>query len=130
LILGPFQKLRFIKLVYWHYEVYELLLCWGFRFSRRRIWRRLKMAVFWDVAPCSLVEIDSRFRDALCLHHQGRHRPDDGGSKPSLKRLSVSTIQRGATSQKTAIFLLFMLVASWHTDWFWAQNTGDKFQSS
>jgi hypothetical protein len=34
----------------------------------------IKMTVFWDVAPCSLVEIDRRFRGVL-------HRPDDGGSK-------------------------------------------------
>jgi hypothetical protein len=27
-----------------------------------------KTAVFWDVAPCSLVEIDRRFRGAYCLH--------------------------------------------------------------
>jgi hypothetical protein len=31
----------------------------------------LKMNVFWDVAPCSLVEIDWRFRDAYRLHRQG-----------------------------------------------------------
>jgi hypothetical protein len=37
----------------------------------------LKMAVFWDVAPCSLVEVYRRFRGASCLH---RDRPDDGGS--------------------------------------------------
>jgi hypothetical protein len=30
----------------------------------------LNMAVFWDVAPYSLVEIDRRFRCAYCLHHQ------------------------------------------------------------
>jgi hypothetical protein len=29
------------------------------------------MAVFWDVAPCSLVDIDWCFRGAYCLHHQG-----------------------------------------------------------
>jgi hypothetical protein len=29
------------------------------------------MTVFWDVALCSLVEINRRFRDAYCLHHQG-----------------------------------------------------------
>jgi hypothetical protein len=27
------------------------------------------MAVFWDVAPCSMMEIDRRFRGAYCLHH-------------------------------------------------------------
>jgi hypothetical protein len=32
------------------------------------------MAVFWVVAPCSLVEVYQRFRGPCCLHHQGdRH---------------------------------------------------------
>jgi hypothetical protein len=31
----------------------------------------MQMTVFYDVAPCSLVEIGRRFRDAYCLHHQG-----------------------------------------------------------
>jgi len=30
----------------------------------------MKIRVFWDAAPCSLVEVDRRFRDAYCLHHQ------------------------------------------------------------
>jgi hypothetical protein len=39
----------------------------------------MKMAVFWDFAACSLVEIDRRFRGAYCLHHKGDE--DEGGSK-------------------------------------------------
>jgi hypothetical protein len=39
-----------------------------------------KMAVFWVVAPCSLVEVYQRFRGPCCLHHQD-DRPNDGGSK-------------------------------------------------
>jgi hypothetical protein len=35
------------------------------------------MAVLWDVAPSSLVDIDPRFRGAYCLHHQG----DGGGNE-------------------------------------------------
>jgi hypothetical protein len=31
----------------------------------------LKISVFWDVAPCSLIEIDRLFRGAYCFHHQG-----------------------------------------------------------
>jgi hypothetical protein len=31
----------------------------------------VKTTVFWDVAPCSLVEIFRRFRGACCLHHLG-----------------------------------------------------------
>jgi hypothetical protein len=31
----------------------------------------MKIAVFWVVAPCNLVEVYRRFRGACCLHHQG-----------------------------------------------------------
>jgi hypothetical protein len=31
----------------------------------------MKFRVFWDVAPCSHVEVDRRFRGAYCLHRQG-----------------------------------------------------------
>jgi hypothetical protein len=30
----------------------------------------MKFRVVWDVAPCSHVEIDRRFRGAYRLHHQ------------------------------------------------------------
>jgi hypothetical protein len=43
-----------------------------------------KMAVFWVVAPCSLVDVYQRFRGPCCLHHQGLI----------------------ATTQETAIFVL------------------------
>jgi hypothetical protein len=33
----------------------------------------MKMAVFWDVASCSLVDINRRFWGAYCLRHQGYH---------------------------------------------------------
>jgi hypothetical protein len=53
----------------------------------------LKMAVFWVVAPCSLVEVYQRFRGPCCLHHQG-------------------DASRGATTQKTAIFVLIAVRTS------------------
>jgi hypothetical protein len=31
----------------------------------------MKIAVFWVVAPCSLVEVYQLFRDPCYLHHQG-----------------------------------------------------------
>jgi hypothetical protein len=31
----------------------------------------LEMAVFWNFASCSLVDIERRFRGAYCLHQQG-----------------------------------------------------------
>jgi hypothetical protein len=40
----------------------------------------MMMAVFWVVAPCSLVEVYRRFRSACCLHYQD-DRPDDEGNK-------------------------------------------------
>jgi hypothetical protein len=66
--------------------------------SEKKFWsgHRVKIAVFWVVAPCSLVEVYQRFRGPFCLRHQGctvllprrqlytdqfTHRPDDGGSK-------------------------------------------------
>jgi hypothetical protein len=36
----------------------------------------MKMAVFWVVAPCSLVEVYQRFRGPCCLHHQGDRSED------------------------------------------------------
>jgi hypothetical protein len=45
----------------------------------------LKFRAFWDVAPCSLIGVDRRFRGTYRLHYQGdnslfiTHRPDDGG---------------------------------------------------
>jgi hypothetical protein len=42
------------------------------------------MALFMDIAPCSLVEVDRRFRGAYCFHHQSlTYRPEDGGSGTS-----------------------------------------------
>jgi hypothetical protein len=32
-----------------------------------------KMAVFWVVVPCSLVEVYQRFIGPCCLHHQDYH---------------------------------------------------------
>jgi hypothetical protein len=55
------------------------------------------MKAFWDVAPCSLVEVDRRFKGAHCLHHQG----DDG---TSLKRRSTSRLH-GAIIWKALIFI-------------------------
>jgi hypothetical protein len=41
----------------------------------------MKIAVFWAVAPCFLVEVYRRFKGAYCLHNQSDDRPDYEGSK-------------------------------------------------
>jgi hypothetical protein len=37
----------------------------------------IKMTAFWDIAPCSFVDVDRRFRGAYCHNH---HCPDYEGS--------------------------------------------------
>jgi hypothetical protein len=32
----------------------------------------MKMAVFWDVMSCCLVDVDQYFKGAYCLHHQDK----------------------------------------------------------
>jgi hypothetical protein len=70
------------------------------QFQRRNM-QHQKMTVFWDVAPCSLLEIDRRFRGACCLHD----RCDDGGSK-HLWNIGQFLRDCTATSQKAVIFVL------------------------
>jgi hypothetical protein len=41
----------------------------------------MNMAVFWDVVPSSLVDIDRCFRGAYLLNNQGNDDNDDGGSR-------------------------------------------------
>jgi hypothetical protein len=40
-----------------------------FRHTREKVsgdWIKLKMVVFWDIAPCSQIETERRFRGACC----------------------------------------------------------------
>jgi hypothetical protein len=59
-------------------------------------------SVFCDIAPCSQVEVDRRFRGAYCLHHSS---PCWWWKYTLLKRRSTSTWLHGATSQKTLNFI-------------------------
>jgi hypothetical protein len=54
--------------VSWLLNIGQMCLCWHSNVWRKRI---MKMAVFWVVAPCSLVEVYRRFRGICSLHHQG-----------------------------------------------------------
>jgi hypothetical protein len=58
------------------------------------------MEAFWDIMPCSLVVVDRRLRGAYCLHNQGNHRPDDGGSTHIW---NVSLLQRDYTAPHPAV---------------------------
>jgi hypothetical protein len=52
----------------------------------------MKIAVFWVVAPCSLVEVYQRFRGTCCLHHQG-DRPHRRENLKSYKIENVETFE-------------------------------------
>jgi hypothetical protein len=58
------------------------------------------MTALWDIAPCSFVEVDRRFRGEYSLHLQG------GGGSTHLKRLFISMKLHDANSQKTLNFIL------------------------
>jgi hypothetical protein len=65
----------------------------------------MKMAVFWVVALCSLVEVYKRFRFQKCLLPPSLGRsPWWWRQQASLKRRYASTRLHG-TTQKTAIFM-------------------------
>jgi hypothetical protein len=67
----------------------------------------MKMAVFWVVAPCSLVDVYQRFRGPCCLHHQGM----------ALTRL------HGATTQKITIFCHTFIHSMYNFDFrLWAAS--------
>jgi hypothetical protein len=62
----------------------------------------MKLTVYWDVEPCSLAEIDRRFRYAYYLHYQG---DDDWGGAVRTSETSVNFYELyGATSQQTVFF--------------------------
>jgi hypothetical protein len=52
------------------YIIYKLVLNGRMKFQLLTA-ASMKITVFWDVAPYSLVEVYRRFKGAYCLHHQG-----------------------------------------------------------
>jgi hypothetical protein len=67
-------RLKHTKLKF--YPLLSMCMSMVSRPKRRAMIESEKMAVFWVVAPCSLVEVYQCFGGPCCLH-----RPDDGGSK-------------------------------------------------
>jgi hypothetical protein len=69
-------------------------------------WTRwIPMAVFWNVASCSLVDINRRFRGAYCIHHP-RRQPSSFSSQwePQISdRLIQSTTSHSVCLKSTLI---------------------------
>jgi hypothetical protein len=59
----------------------------------------MKMTAFWDIAPCSLAEVDRCFRGVYCLHHQG-YRPHNGGL-----RISETSVYCSETTRRYALIM-------------------------
>jgi hypothetical protein len=58
----------------------------------------MRITALWHIAPCSLAEVDRRFRDAYYLHHP-------------LKRRSTPTRLHVAISQKAVIFWKYVTLS-------------------
>jgi hypothetical protein len=62
----------------------------------------MKMTVFWDAAPFSLVQTDRRFRDA--------YSPDDGGVSAMIRRFTPARLHDDVF-QKTGILMRFKFLS-------------------
>jgi hypothetical protein len=69
----------------------------------------MKIIVFWDVAPCSLIEVYQRFRGTYCIHH---HSPDDGGSKHlrNVGKFLPDYTAQHPRRQPSSSFILFIFM--------------------
>jgi hypothetical protein len=65
----------------------------------------MKIAVFWVVAPCSLVEVYQRFRGPCYLHHQGESQQTAIFAFPSLQRTSTRRTSEYCLGTFTAVNL-------------------------
>jgi hypothetical protein len=52
----------------------------------------MKIDVFWDVVPCSLVDIYKRFREAYCLHHPHSEAENSYETRVSIYQTTQSYI--------------------------------------
>jgi hypothetical protein len=68
----------------------------------------MKSSALWVIAPCSLVEVERRFKGVYCLHCQD----DDEGS---VKRRRASTTLDDAVSQKAVSLVEFSEVSEVRT---------------
>jgi len=63
--------------------IYYVLTCYQLQYIRNFLRCQIlkaasmKYRAFWDVPPCSHVEVDRHFKGAHCLHHQGHDDEDN-----------------------------------------------------
>jgi hypothetical protein len=71
---------------------------------------RMKMAIFWDAVPCTLVRVYRLLRGTCCLYRQGCEQ------QVRLKRCWTSTRLHGVSMQKAAV-LCSPVFTPWHMKW-------------
>jgi hypothetical protein len=76
----------------------------------------MKFRVFWNVAPCSHVAVDRRFRDVYCLHHQGdRYIPEFTYQKTlNIKWKKVREALKYERNHSPQHFCVFTGVQTYH----------------
>jgi hypothetical protein len=89
----PFYLIHHYVVLLWNKMTFELLMVMS-----------MKMAIYWNAAQCTLIQIEQCFRGAYCLHHQGDGTNDKSSNQ--LKHQSICTWVNGATSQKTAMSII------------------------
>jgi hypothetical protein len=75
----------------------------------------MKMTVFWDVAPCSLVKVYRRFRGVCCLHHRHSRRQSSSKFTNVSEVLAASIIailedSHLQTNKRTTAYLLGIML--------------------
>jgi hypothetical protein len=66
-----------------------------------------KMGVFWDVTPCSLVEVYQRFRGPCCLHHEDALMMEAGWTSETLVNFYQTTRRNNPEDSHLPIYNLF-----------------------
>jgi hypothetical protein len=69
----------------------------------------MKIAVFWDVTTCSLVEIGGRFRGVCSLHNQGDQ------ACPSIRTSNLKWILYGIAVIMYSIYFNILWLGIWPT---------------
>jgi hypothetical protein len=65
---------------------------------------------FWNVLPCSQIDVDRRFRGACCLHHQGVLKSmSTDVSEVHAASIIRAVWEHGSTSHKTLNFVGFVV---------------------
>jgi hypothetical protein len=76
----------------------------------------MKFKVFWDVLPCSQIDVDRRFRGACCLHHQGAERTSE--TSIDIDLTTWQYIPEDFELHVSITFYVIAVISSFHVSYF------------